>query len=157
MAMTTAEQLWADLRSRGIELETDGVRLRWRPAFLVGDRLAEMIRSRRDELIALLREPGDRIGWHCPICNWPLDSARRCPKCFDRLCVDCGKPTGSYFILRCVICGHALEEQEQIQKPSTTIGLVDTVPAQSPAIDESCCLAMGGPPPWGGRMCNKPR
>jgi hypothetical protein len=40
-----------------------------------------------------------------------LDSARRCPKCFDRLCVDCGKPTASYLIMRCVSCGHACEDK----------------------------------------------
>jgi hypothetical protein len=55
--MSTAAELLADLRSRGIALETDGHRLRWRPAFLVTAPQAEMIRSHRAELIALLCQP----------------------------------------------------------------------------------------------------
>jgi hypothetical protein len=102
--MTPAEALLADLRSRGIELETDGVRLRWRPAFMVTGPLAEHIRSERAGLIELLNGP-DCLE-RCPACGWPLDSKRRCPKCFDRCCIDCGKPTGSYFIMCCVACGH---------------------------------------------------
>src|SRR5207248_3322466 len=105
--------LLAELRSRGIELETDGARIRWRPAFLVSAALAERIRSHRAELIDLLTAPGQSEGWRCPLCRWPLDSARRCPKCFDRLCADCGKPTGSYFVMRCVLCGHAFEDREE--------------------------------------------
>jgi hypothetical protein len=108
--MITAARLLADLRSRGVELETDGTRLRWRPAFLVRPSHAEQIRSHRAELIVLLSRP-DCLK-RCPACRWPLDSARRCPKCFDRLCVDCEKPTGSYFLQRCVACGHALGTTE---------------------------------------------
>jgi hypothetical protein len=107
--MTAAVALLADLRSRGIKLETDGARLRWRPAFMVTGPLVERIQSNRAGLIELLLGP-DHLE-RCPGCCWPLDSARRCPKCFDRLCVDCGRPTGSYFILRCVRCGYALPEQ----------------------------------------------
>jgi hypothetical protein len=102
--MTAAADLLADLRSRGIELETDGVRLRWRPAFMVTDPMAEQIRTHRTGLIELLTGP-DRLE-RCPACGWPLDSKRRCPKCFDRRCIDCGKLTGSYFILYCVACSH---------------------------------------------------
>jgi hypothetical protein len=109
--MTPAAALLADLRCRGIELETDGARLRWRPAFLVTARHAELIRFHRAGLIELLTGP-ERLE-RCPLCRWPLDSARRCPRCFDRLCVDCGRPTGSYFILRCVICGHSFENRGQ--------------------------------------------
>jgi hypothetical protein len=106
--MTGAEALLADLRSRGVELETDGARLRWRPGFLVGPGQAELIRRHKPELIALLAAPA--AAGACPACRWPLDSARRCARCLDRLCVGCGRPTGSYFILRCVHCGHALGE-----------------------------------------------
>jgi hypothetical protein len=108
--MTPAEDLLADLRSRGVELETNGVRLRWRPEFIVSHPVAELILSYRAELIDLLNTPTDGECWNCPTCRWPLDSARRCPKCFDRLCVDCGRTTGSYFIMRCVVCGHKLTE-----------------------------------------------
>jgi hypothetical protein len=97
-----ASALLADLRSRGIELETDGTRLRWRPTFLAGP-LAERIRVERTGLIELLTGT-DRLE-RCPLCRWILDSARRCRRCFDRLCSKCARPTGSYFITHCVICG----------------------------------------------------
>jgi hypothetical protein len=111
--MNVAAALLADLRSRGIELETDGVRLRWRPAFMVTAPLAEHIRSERAGLVELLTGPNGLE--RCPVCRWYLDSARRCPKCFDRLCIACGKLTGSYFVMRCVVCGHALDgERERV-------------------------------------------
>jgi hypothetical protein len=105
--MTIAQNLLANLRSRGIEFETDGARLRWRPDFLVSEPLAEVIRQHRAELVQLLLGP-DRLE-RCPTCRWVLDSTRRCPKCFDRLCVDCGRCTGSYFIARCVPCSASAE------------------------------------------------
>src|SRR5262245_26639176 len=98
MAVNDAADLLADLRSRGVEVETDGARLRWRPAFLVSAPTAERIRACRVGLIRLLSAPDGGKEPACPKCGWPLDSARRCPKCFDRLCVECGRPTGSYFI-----------------------------------------------------------
>src|SRR5215472_16684300 len=103
MGMMAAEALLADLRSRGIELQTDGARLRWRPAFLVTAPQAEQILFHRAELIDLLAAGRLDDDQFCPTCRWPLDSARRCRKCFDRLCVDCGRLTGSYFIMRCVV------------------------------------------------------
>ena len=104
----------ADLRSRGVEFETDGIRLRWRPAFLVTAAQAEAIRSHRAAIIELLSGPD----WleRCPLCRWPLDAARRCPKCFDRLCLDCRRPTGSYFILRCLPCGNAEKETTDVEE-----------------------------------------
>ena len=51
--MTTAAALLADLRSRGIDLETDGIRLRWRPDFMVPKPVAKLIRSHQAELIDL--------------------------------------------------------------------------------------------------------
>src|SRR5262249_17496045 len=109
LAMTSAEALLADLRSRGIDLKTDGCRLRWRPAFLVSAPPAAEILSPRALLIDLLTSPGASDGPRCPTCRWPLDSGLRCPKCFDRLCEVCGKLTGSYIIMRCVACGQADE------------------------------------------------
>jgi hypothetical protein len=100
--MTPAEGLLADLRSRGIELETDGARLRWRPAFLVNAPLAARVRAHRDDLVALLSGP-DRLR-RCRTCRWPLDAAGRCPKCFDCVCEGCGRQTGSYFFRRCLAC-----------------------------------------------------
>jgi hypothetical protein len=98
----------ADLRSRGIDLETDGARLRWRPAFMVTGPLAEAVQAHKGELVRLLTGP-DCLE-RCPACRWPLDSKRRCPKCLDRLCVDCGRLTASYFVMRCLVCGLAFQE-----------------------------------------------
>jgi hypothetical protein len=103
LAMTPAAALLADLRSRGIELETDGTRLRWRPAFLVTGPLAARIRTHHADLVELLVGP-DTLD-RCPGCRWPTDSARRCWKCFDRPCVDCGRLTGSALVARCFPCG----------------------------------------------------
>jgi len=101
--MTAAEALLADLHSRGVEMETDGNRIRWRPAFMVSPREAEQLRIHKADVIGLLRDP-DALP-RCPACRRPLDSALRCPKCFDRLCVDCGRLTGTYLVMRCVACG----------------------------------------------------
>jgi hypothetical protein len=67
MAMKAADLL-ADLRSRGVELETDGTRLRWRPAYMVTGPLAELVRSHRAQLIEQLKAPGDQ-GAACPACR----------------------------------------------------------------------------------------
>jgi hypothetical protein len=112
--MTPCEALLADLRSRGIEVQTDGTRLRWRPAFMVTVPLAEQIQSHRGGLIELLTGPNSLR--RCPACRRPLDSKQRCPRCFDRLCADCGRLTGSYFIQRCVICGHAFREDNRLSQ-----------------------------------------
>jgi len=101
--MERAKAILADLRSRGVELETDGERLRWRPAFMVTGPTVELIQVHKAELLALLAS-----GWNgerCPACNRYLDSAQRCPKCFDRLCVCCGRMTGLYFVATCIRCG----------------------------------------------------
>ncbi len=105
----TGSDLLADLRSRGIDVETDGSRLRWRPDFMVNAPLTALILQHRAELIELLSEP-DRLE-RCQTCSRPLDSARRCPKCFDRVCIDCHRLTGSYFIQRCVACGQAFQKR----------------------------------------------
>jgi hypothetical protein len=64
MDMTPAEALLADLRSRGIELETDGTRLRWRPSFLVTGPLAERIHSERTglERLEIMSENPAKLG-----------------------------------------------------------------------------------------------
>jgi hypothetical protein len=112
--MTPAEALYADLRSRGIDLETDGERLRWRPAALVSPGDACRIRDARPGLIAVLRAGTVPVG--CPRCGWPLDSAGRCPKCFDRVCGQCRRMTGSYFIRLCIPCGH--RDDAEVSSPA---------------------------------------
>jgi hypothetical protein len=115
--MTPAQILLADLASRGIQLETDGSRLRWRPGFMVSGPALESIRQHKAELIALLLGP-DRME-RCPACRWPLDSRQRCPKCLDRLCVGCGSWSRSYFVERCIPCGFLFVlPQEQQEQPA---------------------------------------
>jgi hypothetical protein len=100
--MSPAEALLADLRSRGIDLETDGERLRWRPYFLVSAPLAEKVRGYKGELIRLLS-----LAAHprrCLLGHW-LDGRGRCWRCCDRDCSRCGRPTGSAFIELCAACG----------------------------------------------------
>lgn len=58
LAMITGAAILMALERLGIEIETDGARLRWRPAELVPGELAERILARRDEVIALLQVPG---------------------------------------------------------------------------------------------------
>ena len=108
--MTPPEALYADLRSRGVELESDGRRLRWRPAFLVSPREEARIRDHREALVALLR--AGHQPRRCHDCGRPLDSLARCATCWDRLCAKCARRTGSYFIQLCILCGH-LDEVEQ--------------------------------------------
>jgi hypothetical protein len=98
--------LLADLRSRGIELQTDGARIRWRPREAVGPDLRDAILANRDALIALLSGPGAAPAAACPRCGRPPDGEGRCWRCCDRACCECGRPTGTAFVARCVACGH---------------------------------------------------
>ena len=100
----TARELLAEILNRGIELATDGDRLRYRPADAVTPELADAITRHKPALIELLARPDD---WHIgdPI-DWdsepdPVD----CHKCqmFDawwdasgnRHCLNCDPPTAS--------------------------------------------------------------
>ena len=53
--MTTRELL-SELESRGIELATDGTRLRYRPMAAVDDALQATLRNHKDQLVAVLWE-----------------------------------------------------------------------------------------------------
>jgi hypothetical protein len=112
--MSDAEALLADLRSRGITLALDDAgRIRWRPGFMVTDPERDRLRALQAEVVELLSQ-----GWSspaCPSCRWVMDSGRRCPKCLDRLCCDCGRMTGSYFVMRCVPCGIAFRDDAEGQ------------------------------------------
>jgi hypothetical protein len=107
--MDSAISVLADLRSLGVELVANDQVIRWRPAFLVSERLKARILARKNEIGNLIKtgHPTAR----CPACTWPLDAAARCVNCFDRRCVTCGCMTGSYFILRCLQCGMAFVEE----------------------------------------------
>ena len=116
----SAFSLLTDLRRLGVELQTDGYRLRWRPERIVAPEMAEEILANREGLIGLLTAPsapavaGDVGVWTdfgnvaiCPSCRHPLDLKGRCWRCCDRACSECGRPTGSAFIATCCSCGHA--------------------------------------------------
>src|SRR5215218_8310540 len=65
LQLPAATAVMADLRSRGIGLETDGVRLRWRPKSQVTGARAQQLLAQRDEMIEILR-----TGWRdvrCPV------------------------------------------------------------------------------------------
>src|SRR5262245_26623128 len=111
----TAAALLGLLDSLGVELQTDGARLRWRPAGAVRPELRGRILAHRDALITLLTGPtgptgvgpaaGDSVAAGCPSCRQPLDGRGRCWRCCDRLCSRCGRQTGTAFIELCCACG----------------------------------------------------
>ena len=124
--MTAVEDLLRRLRRAGVELQSDGTRLRWRPEAGVGPELRKEILASRAALILLLAvptvptvpaerafhppageqtysEPPSPPG--CPQCQGPLDDRRRCWGCCERRCSGCGRPTGSAFIAFCWPCG----------------------------------------------------
>lgn len=98
----TALALLAELESRGVTLETDGRRIRWRPAAKMPDDLAVQVTAMKAELVSLL-DPA----W-CGSCGGRVDDRRRCWRCCDRPCVRCSRPTGSAFIAHCDQCGRFL-------------------------------------------------
>jgi hypothetical protein len=112
--------LLARLRALGVELQTDGVRLRWRPESAVGPELCNEILANKGTLISLLTAPGAPVvAGHtgasagpanarvCPSCRRALDDKGRCWCCCDRACLFCGRSTSSAFIETCCSCGHA--------------------------------------------------
>ncbi len=114
--MSTTRNLLADLLARELELETNGSQLRWRPDCLVNAPLRNQILTHREELIRLLLS-GESDGLpRCPTCDRFLDSKKRCTKCWDRLCVDCEKLTGTYYVMRCVICGYRWVQKEKVNE-----------------------------------------
>ena len=100
----TAEGLLADCRARGIELIAVGDRLRWRSRARLPPELLARLRDHKAVLLAALRPRA------CRTCGSPTDDRRRCWRCCDRPCVDCGRPTGSAFIQRCPTCGNRLND-----------------------------------------------
>ncbi len=51
----------------------------------------------------------------CSGCGRPRDEKRRCWKCCDRWCEDCGvRLTGSAFIALCAICAHTATVWDEV-------------------------------------------
>jgi hypothetical protein len=100
----TAPELLVRCRILGIDLaaDPDGF-LAWATdADPPAELLAELTEN-KVEILALIRSP---FG-NCGQCGCAADAKRRCWRCHDRPCVNCGRPTGSAFIQRCIACGHA--------------------------------------------------
>lgn len=102
--MTTPVDLLARCRAADLELGvgSGGASLLWEsaadpPADLLAD-----LAANKAAVMALVRGP---FG-NCDSCGRALDGERRCWRCCDRPCVDCGRATGSAFIARCLPCGH---------------------------------------------------
>lgn len=71
----------ADLLSRGIDFESDGTRLRWRPIDMVTAPQADQIRACKPELLVLLTQRNTWCLPKCPACGWWMDSKQRCLRC----------------------------------------------------------------------------
>jgi hypothetical protein len=102
--MTAGVELLARCRAAGVALGvgSGGASLRWEavadpPADLLAD-----LAAHKADILALIR---GRFG-NCDQCGRALDAQRCCWRCCERPCVDCGRPTGSAFVMRCFPCGH---------------------------------------------------
>ena len=102
--VVTARELLAALRSRGVSLETDGRRIRYRPAALVDADTAATIQALKAELVPLLNPE------FCGGCGGRVDAVRRCYVCCDRPCLACGRLTGSAYVQHCIPCGSLLPD-----------------------------------------------
>jgi hypothetical protein len=102
--MTTAVKLLARCRAAGVELGvgSGGASLLWEAEADPPAELLAELAANKAVLLALIRGP---FG-NCDQCGRSLDDKRRCWRCCDRPCADCGRPTGSAFIARCTPCGH---------------------------------------------------
>jgi hypothetical protein len=101
--MTTAAELVARCRALGIELGVicGGATLVWEsrsdpPTDLIAD-----LSRHKAEVLALVRS----LHGNCDECGRALDEKKCCWPCHNRVCVDCGRWTGSAFIQRCFPCG----------------------------------------------------
>ncbi len=91
--MSAAVELLARCRAAAVELGvgSGGASLLWEA---VGDPPADLLAdlaANKAEVLALIRGPHGS----CDSCGRALDGKRRCWRCCDRPCVDCGRPTGS--------------------------------------------------------------
>ena len=96
-------ELMAECHRRGIRLSATADRVHWLSvAGAVDDSLRGSLAVHKAELVRLLSAT-------CPDCHHHLDdSRRRCWRCFTRLCVGCGRNTGTPFVARCIACGDRL-------------------------------------------------
>ena len=66
----------------------------------------------------------------CSDCAGPVDKLRRCWRCCDRPCVDCGRPTGTVFVEVCLLCEYRRQSDGEERLPSFTpssdCGIINT-------------------------------
>lgn len=99
-----AAAIYRKLQARGVELFLEDGRLRYRcPQGALTPELRDQAKAHRGELIAMLR--GAAVP--CPTCHGPTDTKARCWGCCERVCSQCGRPTGTAFIELCMSCGLA--------------------------------------------------
>lgn len=105
--MNAAVELLALCRAAGVELGvgSGGASLVWEAAADPPTELLADLAANKADVLAAIRGP---FG-NCDHCGRRLDAKRRCWRCCDRPCVECGRPTGSAFIQRCVVCGHRFD------------------------------------------------
>jgi hypothetical protein len=106
--MTTPTDLIDQCRQQGIVLYLDGEALRYRcPRGALSPELKSALAAGREGLRAHLQGPP-------PVASSERDRPTYLPcccpsgicwRCCNRPCEVCGKPTGSAFIRRCVVCG----------------------------------------------------
>src|SRR5262245_61308551 len=114
----TLTDLLTECHKRGVRLSATPTRLHWLSATgAVDDQLRRHLVEHKPDLIELLSTT-------CPTCHRQLtDQRRQCWQCFERLCADCGRATGSAFVSRCIACGDKFnrnaggwsDEQEEVR------------------------------------------
>jgi hypothetical protein len=97
----TAAELLDRCNAVGVELGAAGDEIVWEAHFDPPAELLAALRANKAAVLALVRGP---FG-NCVTCGRALDEKRRCWRCCDRVCVACGRQTGSAFIQRCIACG----------------------------------------------------
>jgi hypothetical protein len=98
----TTDELCAALKELGIRVTVDDGTPHLR-GVNIPDVLVKVAKFHREELIRRFG-PRPKPQGGCPSCHGPTDARGACWKCCNRICCDCGGPTGSAFIATCIPC-----------------------------------------------------
>jgi hypothetical protein len=94
-------------RAAGVELwATQREKILWRCPGGLPDAIRHSLAAHKHGILGLLP-----LATQCPLCKRPMDTKRRCWRCCDRLCEECGLLTGSAFIGLCWLCQVARERK----------------------------------------------
>jgi hypothetical protein len=124
----TAAELVGRCNALGVELGAAGDAIVWEAHFDPPDELLAALKANKAALLALVRGPYR----NCVQCGRALDEKRRCWRCCDRVCVECGRQTGSAFIQRCITCGLRCPDERAAEQSAQRPLAIDT-PVVSPA------------------------